>query len=454
VAKGAALMLSAKQDFRRHVAQKNIARHLRALAVSLTLVVAGWLHSAHAQGAAGTRSHDREAVPAPVFSDTGPDAAAYGAAAGFPVGTRATVSQLENLVGTYSHFDELFSSRLVRRATTPWLFKRAPEPAISYNFRSDRLSIENYLSRNPTTGLLIARDDTILYEHYQYARTDHDRFLSQSMAKTITAMLIGIAISEGKIKSIDDPVSAYVPGLATTEYGKTSIRDLLHMSSGVAFTENYDGHDDIAQLSRDLFGKPGKDPIASVVQFNTRIAPPGTKWHYASIETEVLGFVLRAAVDRPVADYLQDRIWNPIGAEADASWVIDSTGQEVTYCCFNATLRDYARLGRLLAHDGTWEGRQLIPRQWLLDATTLRPTDDYLAPGAATPYFGYGYQVWILPGKQRRFALLGIRGQMIFVDPASKLVMAQTAVRQTPSGRADNAETIALWLGVVEQFGK
>jgi CubicO group peptidase (beta-lactamase class C family) len=429
-----------------------MARHLCALA--FILVVAAFPPSANAQDAATAGSRGGEAVAGAVFSDTGPDAATYGAAAGFPVGTRATASQLENLVGTYSHFDEMFSSRPVRRATTPWLFKRAPEPAISYNFRSDRLSIEDYLGRNPTTGLLIAKDDTILYEHYQYARTDRDRFLSQSMAKTITAMLIGIAVSENKIRSIDDLVSVYVPGLANTEYGKTPIRDLLHMSSGVAFTENYDGKDDVAQLVRDLFGEPGKDPIASVAQFDTRVAPPGTKWHYASVETEILGLVLRAATGVPVADYLGDKIWGAIGTEADASWAIDGTGQETAFCCFNATLRDYARLGRLLAYDGAWEGRQLIPRQWLLDATTVDPGNAYLAPGAATPYFGYGYQVWILPGEQRSFALIGIRGQMILVDPASKLVMVHTAVRQKPSDRASSADLIALWLGVVAQLGK
>jgi CubicO group peptidase (beta-lactamase class C family) len=429
-----------------------MARHLCSLA--FILVVAGSPPSANAQDAATAESRGGEAEPGAVFSDTGPDAAAYGAAAGFPIGTRATASQLENLVGTYSHFDEMFSSRPIRRATTPWLFKRAPEPAISYNFGSDRLSIENYLGRNPTTGLLIAKDDTILYEHYQYARTDRDRFLSQSMAKTITAMLIGIAVSENKIRSIDDLVSVYVPGLANTEYGKTPIRDLLHMSSGVAFAEIYDGKDDVAQLSRDLFGVPGKDPVASVAQFNTRIAPPGTKWHYASVETEILGLVLRAATGVPVADYLGDKIWGAIGTEADASWTIDSTGQETAFCCFNATLRDYARLGRLLAHDGAWEGRQLIPRQWLLDATTVNPSNAYLAPRAATPYFGYGYQVWILPGEQRSFALIGIRGQMILVDPASKLVMVHAAVRKQPSDRASSADLIALWLGVVAQLGK
>lgn len=431
-----------------------MSRHLRYLALLLTLGLAGWQPSAHAQDRTSADSADSKPVVGPVFSNTGPDAELYGAAIGFPIGTRRTASQIPNLVGSYSHFGELFPSRVIGRAATPWSFKRVAEPAIVYTFRSERFSIEDYLNRNPTTGLLIAKDDTILYEHYQYARTDHDRFLSQSMAKTITSMLIGIALSEGKIKSIDDPVSAYVPGLAEAEYGKTSIRDLLHMSSGVAFTEDYNGNDDIARLARDLFVAPGKDPIASVAQFNARIAPPGTRWHYASVETEVLGLVLRAATGEPLANYLHDKIWAPIGTEADALWSIDGTGQEISFCCFNAVLRDYARLGRLLAHDGAWEGRQLIPRQWLLDATTVRPSDGYLAPRTASPYFGYGYQVWLFPGNERDFALIGIRGQMIMVDPASKLVMVHTAVRQKPADPTANAETVALWRAVVERFGK
>ena len=423
-------------------------------ALPVVLALAGAAPFAHAQGAAAPERIASIAAPGAVFSNTGPDAAVYGAPAGFPLGTRFTSSRPENLVAVYSHFDELFPSRDVQRAATPFQFKRVAEPKISYNFKSERYSIEDYLGRHPTTGLLIAKDDTILYEHYQYARTDHDRFLSQSMAKTITSMLVGIAVSESKIKSIDDLVSVYVPGLAKAEYGKTSIRDLLHMSSGVEFAENYDFNDDIAKLGRDLLGAPKEDPVVSVAQFNTRVAPPGTKWHYASVETEILGLVLRTAIGMPVADYLRDRIWQQIGAVADASWAIDGTGQEVTFCCFNATLRDYARLGRLLARDGEWEGHQLIPRQWLLDATTVRPADAYLAPGTASPYFGYGYQVWLFPGPQRRFALIGIRGQLILVDPASKIVMVHTAVRLKPVDREANGETIALFLGAVEQFGK
>jgi CubicO group peptidase (beta-lactamase class C family) len=406
-------------------------------------------------GTCGTCAAIAADAAAPVFSETGPEAAEYGAVEGYPVPhTAPAFDQMLYLVGGYSRFDEVVPTRVVAHASTPWSFKRAAaEAEIAYSFRDARYAIDEYLRRNPVTGLLIVKDDTILYEHYQYARNDRDRFLSQSMAKTITAMLIGIAVSEGAIKSIDDMVAIYVPELAETEYGKTPIRALLHMSSGVAFSETYDGQDDLAKLDRDLFGRATKSTVASVAQFNTRKAPPGTVWHYSSLETEVLGLVLRGAVQKPVADYLRDKIWQQIGTEADASWAIDGNGQEVTFCCFNAVLRDYARFGRLLAHDGTWEGRQIIPRQWVIDATTVRPDELYLAPGGAERFwfYGYGYQVWLLPRPERRFVLLGLRGQMIFVDPASKLVMVQTAVQRAPA--VAGAEANTLWSAVVEQLG-
>jgi hypothetical protein len=143
-----------------------IPHHLRSLWLPCFLVVAGWVPSAYVQDEVSAPGHGGEAGPGPVFSDTGPDAAVYGAAAGYPVGTRTTINQLENLVGTYSHFGEAFPSRPIRRAPMPWLFKRAPEPTISYNLGAERLSIADYLRRTPVTGLLIAKDDTILYEHY------------------------------------------------------------------------------------------------------------------------------------------------------------------------------------------------------------------------------------------------------------------------------------------------
>src|SRR5205814_8224498 len=155
---------------------------------------------------------------------------------------------------------------------------------------------------------------------------------------------------------------------------------------------------------------------------------------YASAEAPVLGLVLRAAVGRPLTEYLREKIWQPIGAEADATWLVDRAGQEATYCCLNAVLRDYARLGLLLAHDGNWNGRQIIPASWIEQATRVAPQQAHLRPGVATPSLGYGYQVWILPGERRMFALLGVRGQAILVDPSSRLVMVHTAVRKQPAG--------------------
>jgi CubicO group peptidase (beta-lactamase class C family) len=175
-------------------------------------------------------------------------------------------------------------------------------------------------------------------------------------------MLIGIAIGEGAIKSVDDTAQTYVPGFKDTEYGKTPIRDLLHMSSGVEFGETKAGQRDLNRLWIDMvlgLG-PTKGTISSIVQFNRRIAAPGTKYFYASIEADVLGVVLHYAVSQSASGYLREKLWEPIGAEADAAWMVDAQGFEVAHGFFNAVLRDYARLGRLLAHDGVWEGRQII----------------------------------------------------------------------------------------------
>ena len=201
------------------------------------------------------------------------------------------------------------------------------------------------------------------------------------MVKSITAMLIGTAIGESAIKSVDDTAETYVPGFKGTEYGNTPIRDLLHMSSGVEFRETEDSQRDLNRLWIDMVAGlgPTKGTIDSIVQFNRRIAAPGTRYFYASIEPDVLGVVLHHAVNQSASDYLREKLWWPIGAEADATWLVDAQGFEVAHGFFNAVLRDYARLARLLAHDGVWEGRQIIPAQHMIEATTTRPSDTYLA---------------------------------------------------------------------------
>jgi CubicO group peptidase (beta-lactamase class C family) len=385
----------------------------------------------------------------PAFSASGPDAQTWGAAEGYPVPDAATARRQGNpwlprdRVGAFTHIDAIYPTRTVKRAATPWMFKRAPA-ALSEPVR-DRVA--GYLARNPVTGLLIARDDQILFEHYQYGRTDRDRFVSQSMVKSIAGLLVGIAISDGAIKSVDDTPEKYVPGFKGSEYGKTSIRDLLHMSSGVAFGEQEDNGRDLNRLWRDVVLSSGKGTIAGITQFNQRIAPPGTRFYYASIEPDVLGLVVRTATGKSLSDYLQEKIWDPIGAEADAKWLLDAEGFELAHFGFNAVLRDYARLGRLLAHDGAWDGKEIIPASWMIEATTTRPSDGYLAPGRTAPdSLGYGYLIWLLPGPRRQFALRGAHGQLVLVDPSSKLVMVRTAL-----DRVDDASK--LWAEAVAQFG-
>ena len=204
----------------------------------------------------------------PVFSDTGPDAEAYGASKGYPVppfeyppGVRQ-----DFMIGTYSHFDKVHPMRTVPKPATPSVLKRTAEEIVPvYHYDGRQKVIGDYLDTHPVTGLLIARGDTILFEHYRYARSDRDRLLSNSMAKTITALLVGIATSEGAIRSIDDTAATYVPELAGTEYGATPLRALLRMSSGVAFREQtYQPDDDIINFHKALLGNNPVGAIATL----------------------------------------------------------------------------------------------------------------------------------------------------------------------------------------------
>ena len=386
-------------------------------------------------------------LSSPAFAQHDPDADRWGARDGYPVPPTPLAQREGNpwppkyRVGAFTHLDALYTTHTVRRASAPWMFKPAAATTI--------LSlVEEYLARNPVMGLLVVRDDRTLVERYQYARSDRDRFVSQSMVKSIAGLLVGIAVSEGAIASVDDLPERYVGGFKGSEYGRTPIRDLLHMASGVEFGEERDGGRDLNRLWADMVaGRSGRGTIASLTQFNRRIAPPGTRFRYASIEPDVLGVVVRYATRTSLSDYLHDKIWQPIGAEADATWLVDAQGFDLAHFGFSAVLRDYARLGRLLAHDGAWNGRQILPKPWMLEATTVRASDGYLAPGAAMPSFGYGYLLWLLPGPRRQFAMVGDLGQRIIVDPPSKLVMVNAALEEKAGA------SWALWRKLVDQFG-
>ncbi len=394
-----------------------------------------------------------------VFSPGGPDADAFGQAEHYPASDRPDDFDQAPMVGSTTDADTRAPCHHVARSSAPWNFRRAPEEAVvKYDYAGKMRTPDDFLSREPVTGLLLIKDDTILYEHYQYARTDKDRLSSASMVKTIVSMLAGIAINEGRIGSVEDRAEKYVPTLRGSLYGGTTLRELLQMSSGIACDEPISTNSDKTYADRffgEIFGSH-PDPGAALARFDRRVAAPGAEFHYSSSDNETLTTILRRAVGEPLSDYLAQKIWQPMGAESDAGWQIDGSGQETGPYGFSAVLRDYGRFGRLLAHDGDWNGRQLIPRQWVMEATTLRPEDKQVAPGAAGVYYGYGYQLWILPGKRRQFALIGMGGQYVFVDTAAKLVLVQTAVRFNDGSHVTSPynETLFLWRAFVKQFGQ
>jgi CubicO group peptidase (beta-lactamase class C family) len=434
-----------------------VAASAGVLAIVLGLLVLA-VRPAGGQAAGGV-----SAEGGPRFRVDGPDADSFGRGEGYPVCKGFEYARQRCRIGAFSHFDQLFPSRTIKAPAAPTRLGRAAvEPAISYTYNGQRQTIDQYLDKHPVTGFLIAKGDSILVERYQYGRTDTQRLTSFSMAKTVVALLIGIAVREGAVRSIDERAEVYVPELKGTEYGRTPIKALLQMASGVAFREDYtDMTSDIAKLARATLGQEPGGGLAAVTRFNTRNAEPGQRFSYASSESMVLGLVLARATRRSVSDYASEKLWQPLGAEADATWSIDATGQEITYAYFNAVLRDWGRIGLMLANDGQWAGKTIVPREWLLESTTPRvrlsgPPEDGSAPKRSllrrttldSPSLLYGYHVWLQPGPDRQFSLRGLRGQFVFVDPGSKLVLVQTAARGV--GFQDE-ELFALWAALRSQ---
>jgi CubicO group peptidase (beta-lactamase class C family) len=387
-----------------------------------------------------------------------PDADLLGRAQGYPAGGPPNWYQTPYRVGSWSAVEKIgLPVRTVERGgAVRDLPKAANPPTLQYRYRNINYTLDEYLERRRITGLLVLKNGEIVAEHYRYARTPEARFLSFSMAKSVTSLLIGVAVDKGLIASLDDPAEKYATALAGSPYGATTIRQLLRMSSGIKFTENYDGNDDISRLSRSIAGS-GPRPAQLLKTFSDRINPAGEKFVYATAETEVLSRVLTgAAGGKTMSELTSEWLWKPLGAERDALWKIAADGQEQGGGGFAATLRDWGRLGLLLAADGKVGEQQVVPREYLLDATDATRQPPAFAPGKATPQLGYGYQFWLMPQKTRTFLLQGIHGQTVMVQPASGIVVVQTAVYEQASGRQDPdpyVERAAMLLGVIRSLG-
>lgn len=393
----------------------------------------------------------------------GPGAEKLGKAQAYP-GCPEALVRPGCRVGTWSANHRYAPHRMVQPAAVAQVLPAmAAPPEVRWRWGFSGKSVHDFMDETQTTGLLILKNGQVVAEHYQYGRQPDMPMRSFSMAKTVTALLVGIAHDKGLIRSLDDRAADYWPEIRASAYGQTTVRDLLRMASGVPFRELYTWtpDDDIWVWGRVLNLPGNRQQLARVAEFlNTktqREAEPGQRFRYATIETEILGRVLTRATGQTLADLTQNWLWQPMGAEYPAYWLYATTdGVEAAGGGFNATVRDYARLGLLLAQDGVREGQSIIPREFLLDATDASRQPAAFRPRVATPYMGYGYQTWLLPFKTRTFALQGIHGQNILVQPASGIVVVQTSVNEQPSGRQDARPyqfRDAFWRGVLQSLG-
>ena len=390
-----------------------------------------------------------------------PDEALLGREAGYPAAPKLSrIHEPGFIVGSFSAMDTLGPHCMLAPSEHPLALRTATSPpTFHYRFDGRTLTLDDYLQHQRATAVLVLKDGELVAERYAYGRGPDMRMLSNSMAKTLVALAVGQALEEGAIHSLDDPAERYLPELKDTLYGQTRLVNLLRMASGARYVEDYTDGDDRARFNAEA---RRHGVLAAARSVTERADPQGARFNYAGAQTEVLGLVLRAATRRSLCDVVDERLWKAIGAESAASYLLNAVdGVEQSQGGFNATARDYARLGWMLASDGRVGETQVVPRDWLLAMTDAGRQPPQFRPGAmdshGSHYLGYGYQVWLMPGAHRRFALLGVYGQAIYVDPAAGLVMVHLAVGADARGDASGArlanERDALWRGVVAQYG-
>lgn len=278
--------------------------------------------------------------------------------------------------------------------------------------------VDAYMKAQRTAGLVIVQDGKIRMEKYGLGFTGNGKWTSFSVAKSFTSTLVGAAIKDGYIKSIEDKVSTYIPDLKGSAYDDVTIRQLLTMTSGVKWNEDYaDPKSDVALFNQHK-AKDGMDVTVSYMRTLPREAPAGTKWVYKTGETNLIGVLVSSATKKNLSEYLSEKVWVPYGMEQDGSWLLGSTGHEISGCCIQASTRDYARFGLFIMGGAKVNGVSIVPDDWIAPATSKQA--DIGAPGK-----GYGYQWWTYDDGS--FAAQGIFGQGIFIDPARRLVVASNS---------------------------
>jgi len=353
---------------------------------------------------------------------------------------------------TFRNMDNMFETRIVKRGKSVWQlpYVKGYTPP-TYESGGVTLAYEDFAQRTYTNAFLIIRDGKILFEDYRNRAKSGDRFIGFSATKSIVSILIGIAVRQKHIHSIDDPASNYVPELKGAGYDGVSIRHVLQMRSGIDYEERYD------------FGT--KPSFAAMIHINAIVAnkerfadsaikvkrgsEPGSRFNYATLDTAVLGWVLERATRQPLAQYMTKNLWQPAGMEADGYFIADGpegVGRELSGMGYNATLRDFGRFGQLLLQNGKRGDKQVIPADWVKQATTMLP---FKREGLIDFGEGYGFQFWQVDNEPGAFAAVGLAGQFIYVHPSTRTVIVKLSHYPVPEPAQVSTEALAYFKAVV-----
>ena len=337
----------------------------------------------------------------------------------------------EQQVAGYRNSDRIFFTRTIRAgdAASPLPYALADLNDVEITLDDATMTVDEFFIRQSVAGLLVIKDGKILYERYGLGNTEDSRWVSFSVAKSVVAMLIGVAIQDGYIASVDEKVTQYLPRLKGSVYDQSSIANLLQMASGVQWNEDYeDPKSDVNTASWETID------LYEFLRDKPRQTEPGETFNYNTAETNLVGTLLRSAVGNNLSTYLSEKIWQPFGMESDASWnLTEPGGGEFGGCCINATLRDYGRIGLFALADGRLaDGTEVLPPSWMQESTAPSKGDD-----------GYGYFWWLYG--QGTYAALGVFGQTIYIDRNEDLVIAIHSARPLADDEIDWAWDEALF---------
>ncbi len=362
----------------------------------------------------------------------------------------------DRIVENFQHMDQSFETRLIQKSVKPFSIPKKDttyQLPKEFSWKDKRFRIEEYLKYSRTTGLMVIHKDSILLETYDLDLKAGKQHISWSVAKSFVSALLGIAHQEGLFDSVDDPVTKYLPKLKSTPYNNVKIKDILQMSTGVAFDEDYKNlNSDISKFGR-YFALGW-----SYEKFIMKMRPdhePGTFNNYVSLNTQVLGMLLVKITGKSLSEYLKLKVWDPLGMQDDARWIIDETGMEMALGGLNVSLRDYAKMGLLFLNNGNWNGQQIIPAQWIKDSVT--PDAPHLQPGVnklSSSEFGYSYQWWIPEDPDGDFFASGIYNQYIYVNPKKDVVIVKTSANHHFKEIGDQSKSIhiSMFQEIAAQF--